>query len=101
MRLPSRGWNKRNIVKHSNTDENLRYPGKRKDKPFTVGVAYWFKQDEKHQATHARGGPAFLPWHRELYNRFKKLLENMMIVQRCITVIEIQILMLQQTCVVA
>jgi hypothetical protein len=53
-----------------------RFPGKRDDKPFVGGVTYWFKQDEIHQATHVHGGPAFLPWHRELCNRFEKLLRQ-------------------------
>jgi Common central domain of tyrosinase len=53
---------------------NFRYPGKRDDDPFVGGVTYWFKQDEIHQATHVHHGPAFLPWHRELCNRFEKLL---------------------------
>lgn len=38
------------------------------------GVTYWGKQDEIHQATHVHGGPAFLPWHRELCKRFEELL---------------------------
>ena len=38
------------------------------------GVTYWGKQDEIHQATHVHGGPAFMPWHRELCNRFEELL---------------------------
>jgi Common central domain of tyrosinase/von Willebrand factor type A domain len=38
------------------------------------GVTYWFKQDEVHQATHVHGGAAFLPWHRELCNRFEELI---------------------------
>ncbi len=38
------------------------------------GVTYWAKQDEIHQATHVHGGAAFLPWHRELCNRFEKLI---------------------------
>lgn len=59
-----------------NTDQNFRYPGKRDNKPFTGGVTYWFKQDEIHQATHVHGGPAFLTWHRELCNRFEKLLRK-------------------------
>ena len=51
------------------------YPGRRDD--CTVGgVSYWFKQDEIHQATHVHGGPAFLPWHRELCNRFEALLRE-------------------------
>lgn len=51
-----------------------RFPGNREDKPFVGGVSHWFKQDEIHQATHVHGGPAFLPWHRELCNRFERLL---------------------------
>ncbi|MGI0072937.1 MAG: tyrosinase family protein [Nitrosotalea sp.] len=37
-------------------------------------VSYWFKQDEIHQSSHVHGCPAFLPWHRELCNRFEALL---------------------------
>ena len=49
------------------------FPGDRTD--FPAGhVSHWFKQDEIHQATHVHGGPAFLPWHRELCNRFEALL---------------------------
>ena len=51
------------------------YPGKRDD-PIVGGVSYWFKQDEIHQATHVHHGPAFLPWHRELCNRFESLLRE-------------------------
>jgi hypothetical protein len=51
------------------------YPG-RKDDAIVGGVSYWFKQDEIHQATHVHGGPAFLPWHRELCNRFEVLLRE-------------------------
>jgi Common central domain of tyrosinase len=57
-----------------NTHRDLRYCGDRNDKPFVGGVSYWFKQDEIHQATHVHGGPAFLTWHRELCNRFERLL---------------------------
>jgi hypothetical protein len=39
-------------------------------------VTYWFKQDEIHQASHVHMGPAFLPWHRELCNRFEKMLQE-------------------------
>ena len=49
------------------------FPGSRTDFP-AGGVSYWFKQDEIHQATHVHGGPAFLPWHRELCNRFEDML---------------------------
>jgi hypothetical protein len=52
---------------------NHLFPGSRSDFP-AGGVSYWFKQDEIHQATHVHGGPAFLPWHRELCNRFEQML---------------------------
>lgn len=51
------------------------YPGKRTDR-IPGGVSFWFKQDEIHQATHVHGGPEFLPWHRELCNRFETLLRE-------------------------
>jgi hypothetical protein len=50
-----------------------RYPGQRSDSP-VGGVTYWFKQDEIHANTHVHNCPAFLPWHRELINRFEALL---------------------------
>jgi Mg-chelatase subunit ChlD len=52
-----------------------RFPGSRTDFP-AGGVSYWFKQDEIHQATHVHGTPAFLPWHRELCNRFEAMLRE-------------------------
>ncbi len=51
------------------------YPGARGDTP-PGGVSWWFKQDEIHQATHVHGGPEFVPWHRELTNRFEQLLRQ-------------------------
>lgn len=51
------------------------YPGNRDDTP-PGGVSWWFKQDEIHQATHVHRGPEFLPWHRELTNRFEDLLRQ-------------------------
>jgi len=49
------------------------FPGSRTD--FPAGhVSHWFKQDEIHQATHVHGGPSFLPWHREICNRFEAML---------------------------
>jgi Common central domain of tyrosinase len=39
-------------------------------------VSYWFKQDEIHQSSHVHGCPAFLPWHREMCNRFEALLRT-------------------------
>jgi hypothetical protein len=40
------------------------------------GTTYWDKQNQIHQATHVHGGPAFLPWHRELCNRLEALLQG-------------------------
>lgn len=51
------------------------YAGNRNETP-TGGVSWWFKQDEIHQATHVHGGPEFLPWHRELCNRFEQLIRT-------------------------
>lgn len=51
------------------------YPGVKTDTP-PGGVSWWFKQDEIHQATHVHGGPEFLPWHRELTNRFEELIRQ-------------------------
>jgi hypothetical protein len=51
------------------------YPGNPGDMP-PGGVSWWFKQDEIHQATHVHGGPEFLPWHREITNRFEELLRE-------------------------
>ncbi len=39
-------------------------------------MSYWFKQDEIHAHTHVHGCPAFLPWHRELINRFEELIQE-------------------------
>lgn len=43
---------------------------------FADGVSYWDKQDQIHEATHNHGGNSFLPWHRELVNRFEALLQQ-------------------------
>jgi hypothetical protein len=51
------------------------YPGDRSD-PVPGGVTWWLKQDEIHAATHIHGGPEFLPWHREIVNRFEELLRQ-------------------------
>jgi Common central domain of tyrosinase len=59
-----------------NTDTKFRYPGNKDDLQGVGGVSYWFKQDQIHQATHVHHGPAFLPWHRELLNRFERLLRD-------------------------
>ncbi len=39
-------------------------------------VSFWDKYDQIHRATHGHCGPAFLPWHRELINRFEQLLRK-------------------------
>ena len=39
-------------------------------------VSVWFKQDEIHQSSHVHGCPAFLPWHREMVNRFEALIRT-------------------------
>src|SRR5947209_965066 len=58
----------------------FRYPGNRDDQDNGQarpgGVSYWFKQDEIHANTHVHNCPAFIPWHRELVNRFEDLLRE-------------------------
>ena len=51
------------------------FPGSKND-PIPGGVSYWFKQDEIHDSTHVHFCPAFLPWHRELMNRFEAMLRE-------------------------
>ena len=43
---------------------------------YADGVSYWDKQDQIHQSTHNHGGNSFLPWHRELVNRYEALLQQ-------------------------
>jgi len=43
---------------------------------FSDGVSYWDKQDQIHQGTHNHGDNSFLPWHRELVNRYEALLQQ-------------------------
>ncbi|NUT97066.1 MAG: VWA domain-containing protein [Saccharothrix sp.] len=43
---------------------------------FADGVSYWDKQDQIHQSTHNHDGNSFLPWHRELVNRYEDLLRQ-------------------------
>ena len=51
------------------------YPGGRNDAP-TGGVSWWFKQDEIHAHSHVHNCPAFVPWHREIVNRFEELIRQ-------------------------
>ena len=53
-----------------------KYSGSRLDRPAPGGVSWWFKQDEIHQATHVHDGPEFVPWHREITNRFEESLRR-------------------------
>jgi hypothetical protein len=43
---------------------------------YSDGVSYWDKQDQIHQGTHNHNGNAFIPWHRELCNRFERLIQQ-------------------------
>jgi hypothetical protein len=54
---------------------NRFFAGSRTDTP-PGGVSWWFKQDEVHQATHVHGGAEFIPWHREIANRFEASLRQ-------------------------
>src|SRR5712692_4507476 len=45
-------------------------------KLYPDGVSYWYKQEQIHMGTHVHGMPSFLPWHRELLNRFEALLQS-------------------------
>ncbi len=56
-------------------NQQFVFPGDRTEFP-AGGVSYWFKQDEIHQATHVHKVPSFLPWHRELINRFEAMLRQ-------------------------
>jgi Common central domain of tyrosinase len=66
----------RAMLRDAIVEMNRRFfPGDRSDaRPGKV--SWWFKQDEIHQATHVHGGPEFLPWHREVINRFEELLRE-------------------------
>ena len=66
----------RALLRDAIIELNHRYfPGSPSDMP-PGGVSWWFKQDEIHQATHVHGGPEFLPWHREITNRFEAMLRE-------------------------
>lgn len=43
---------------------------------YSDGVSYWDKQDQIHEGTHNHGGNSFVPWHRELVNRYEALLQQ-------------------------
>jgi hypothetical protein len=43
--------------------------------PDSDGVSYCDNQDQIHQGTHNHRDNSFIPWHRELCNRFERLLQ--------------------------
>ena len=66
----------RSLLRDALKELNHRFfPGNRAD-PVPGGVSFWFKQDNIHQATHVHHGPEFIPWHREIVNRFEQLLRQ-------------------------
>lgn len=69
---------RRNIAKVSLEERNkLRDAVLELDvRTYPDGVSFWDKQDQIHQVTHVHGGPAFIPWHRELINRYEALLKQ-------------------------
>ena len=69
---------RRNIAKVSPAERNkLRDAILELDRrTYPDGVSSWDKQDQIHQVTHVHGGPAFIPWHRELVNRYETLLRQ-------------------------
>jgi peptidoglycan hydrolase-like protein with peptidoglycan-binding domain len=69
---------RRNIAKVSQAErDKLRNAILELDRrTYPDGVSFWDKQDQIHQATHVHGGPAFIPWHRELVNRYEALLKS-------------------------
>jgi peptidoglycan hydrolase-like protein with peptidoglycan-binding domain len=69
---------RRNIAKVSQAErDKLRNAILELDqRSYPDGVSFWDKQDQIHQATHVHGGPAFIPWHRELVNRYEALLRQ-------------------------
>ena len=69
---------RRNIA-HISTAERMRFRDavvELNSRYYSDNVSKWVKQDRIHQATHVHGGPAFIPWHRELCNRFEQLLRE-------------------------
>jgi len=59
----------RNAILAIATDPSLVFPD---------GRSYWHKQDQVHALgpTNRHGSPAFIPWHRELINRYEILLQE-------------------------
>jgi hypothetical protein len=69
----------RRNVAHLTAAERQAYAQALRDvdlQTYADGVSYWDKQDQIHEGTHNHGGNSFVPWHRELVNRFEKLLQQ-------------------------
>lgn len=66
----------RKMLRDAILELHKRYYLGSKTDPLPGGVSWWFKQDEIHQATHVHNGPEFLPWHREILNRFEELIRE-------------------------
>jgi hypothetical protein len=43
---------------------------------YSDGVSHWDKQDQIHQVNHIHAGSEFLPFHRNLLNKFEELLRH-------------------------
>jgi hypothetical protein len=75
---------RRNVAKISQAERDLMIDAFLKmdtTKFYPDGVTYWDKQEDIHKEAHSagqdvHGGPAFLPWHRELCNRLEALLRE-------------------------
>ena len=69
---------RRNIA-HVSTAERIRFRDavvELNSRYYSDNVSKWVKQGRIHEDTHVHGGPAFIPWHRELCNRFEELLRE-------------------------
>jgi len=69
----------RRNVAHLTDAERAAYAQALRDvdlQAYADGVSYWDKQDQIHEGTHNHGGNSFVPWHRELVNRFEKLVQQ-------------------------
>src|SRR5262245_20475800 len=70
------GPGERRLVMRAIAELHTRYyPGSTTDTP-PGGVSWWVRQGEGQQSTHVHDGLEFLPWHRELTNRFEQLLRK-------------------------
>lgn len=69
----------RRNVAHLSNAEREAYAQALRDvdlQAYADGVSYWDKQDQIHEGTHNHNGNSFIPWHRELVNRFEKLVQQ-------------------------